>query len=113
MIRNEELFKFRKEDEAFEKQRAFKYQGQSKRVSWSTNLLDIRTISPQTSPPCYFNDKILDKRWNEEEQNNKVNMKENSPELIEYQSTSYELFTTDNIKLVTRRESCKSYLRIR
>ena len=60
MIRNEELFKFRKEDDIFEEQKTFKPQG--KRVSWSKNLLDIRTISPHATPPCYYNDKMLDQR---------------------------------------------------
>merc|ERR1719318_2298881 len=99
MIRNEELFKFRKEDEIFEKKITKKTLG--KRVSWSKNLLDIRTISPQTSPSGYYRDNMLEERLKEENQMKEINVKENIPELIEYQSTSYELFTTDNIKQVT------------
>ena len=49
----------------------------------------------------------------EENQMKEINVKENKPEVIEYQSTSYELFTTNNIKQVTRRGSFKSFIRIR
>ena len=44
---------------------------------------------------------------------NKINVEEYNPELIEYQSTCYELFTTNNIKQVTRKESFRLFLRIR
>ena len=41
-----------------------------------------------------------------------INVEENNSELIEYQSTCYEVFTKKNIKQVTRKESVKSFLRI-
>jgi hypothetical protein len=111
MIRNEELFKFRKEDAQFEKQ--IKFNPQCKRVSWSNNLLDIRTISPQATPPCYYNENMVDDRKKEENQMNKINIEENNLEVIEYQSTCYELFTTNEVKHVTSKESFKAFLRIR
>ena len=57
MIRNEELLKFREEDEIFVKQRTNK--PQIKRGRWSKNLLDVRTISPQATPPSNYTDKML------------------------------------------------------
>ena len=119
MIRNEELFRFREEDNNCEERKIAKRP--LKTVSWSTNLLDIRTISPREHEGCWppdiahscmaENPGIKTKKI--EKVTSHRNIEQNAPELIEYQATCYEHFTMNDSKLLTRRESYKSFLRIR
>merc|ERR1711892_1077189 len=111
MRKNEELIKFRKEDEIYETEKLSK--PLSKTVTWSKNLLDIRTIRPnsaQSYQPKSTGFSNSNEKW---KQLNTLDVNENRPELIKTHIICYRQLITNRSKLVNDKESYQSLLRIR
>ena len=109
MVKNEELIKFSKEDEIYETEKLSK--PLSKSVTWSKNLLDIRTISPslaQSYQPKSTGFSNSNEIWKERKQLNTLDVNEKRPELIENHIACY-----NRSKLVNNKESYQSLIRIR
>eukprot|EP00092_Neocalanus_flemingeri_P002110 GFUD01002250.1.p1 GENE.GFUD01002250.1~~GFUD01002250.1.p1 ORF type:complete len:188 (+),score=21.86 GFUD01002250.1:133-696(+) len=128
MIKNQTLFKFTEGDEICDQNK--RHKRLAKTVSWSENLLDIKTISPRLTQPCWpasFLSPIDFGKTIEEskrgfagdcfrkmpQKQNSFSKDEHHSHLIEYQATYSELFTTNDVQIVTRKESVKSQLRVR